>query len=124
MLDYSNNMSNAIKGKKHNEESKNKMANARKEWHANLDEESKKRRADNISKSWSKERSIEHSKRFTEINKSKIGKLHPRSRSCVIEGKQYDTIKQAQEAYNFKNHANVTFRINSPNFPDWNYSQD
>lgn len=124
MLDYSNNMSNAIKGKKHNEESKNKMANARKEWHANLDEESKKRRADIISKSWSKERSIEHSKRFAEINKNKIGKLHPKSRSCVIEGKIFDSIKQVQEAYGFKNHNTVRFRLNSLNFPDWNYSQD
>lgn len=124
MQEYIANMSKAIKGKKHNKESKNKMSNARKEWHANLDEDAKKTRSNNISKSWTEERSVLQSKRFAEINKNKTGKFHPRSRSCIIEGKQYDTIKQAQEAYKFKNHANVTFRINSPNFPDWNYSKD
>ena len=121
MKDYCAKMSASLFGKKHTEETKNKMSHARKNWHDNLDEDTKKMRSDNISNSWTEERSKEHSKRISEMNKNRTGKNHFKSKPCIVEGKYYDCIKQIQDEYEFKNHNTVTNRLKSPNFPNWNY---
>lgn len=124
MQKYIANMGKAIRGKNHSKESKDKMSIARKEWHLNLDENTKKLRADNISKSWTEERSKSQSLKLIELNKHRTGKFHHKSKSCIIEGKYFNSIKEVQETYGFKNHNTIRFRLKSSNFPDWNYFED
>lgn len=112
-------MSKSKKGTKHTKDTKDKMSSARLKWHKNKDEDTELNRRESISKSWDSNRKKEQSKRIAELNKKMTGSKHPRSSKCIIEGKIYESISEVQKAYGFKNHNTVTFRLKSPNFPDW-----
>ena len=52
---------------------------------------------------------------------TKSGKDNPRSRKISAEGKIYDTIKSCCDAYGFKNHNTIRYRLNHEKWTDWFY---
>ena len=52
---------------------------------------------------------------------TKSGKDNPRSRKISAEGKIYDTIQSCCDAYGFKNHNNIRYRLNHEKWTDWFY---
>ena len=120
--EYRNKMSNSIKGKKHKRSTKDKMSNKRLDWHLNKSESVENERRDKISKSWDDDRRHKQSKIIAELNSKRSGSKNHRSRKCLVDGVLFESIKEVQLKYGFKNHNTVRHRINSDNFPDWNYA--
>ena len=50
-----------------------------------------------------------------------IGSDNPKSRKVYAEGKEYDTIRECCEAYGFKNHNAIRYRLNHPKWTEWYY---
>ena len=50
-----------------------------------------------------------------------IGSDNPKSRKVYAEGKEYDTIRKCCEAYGFKNHNAIRYRLNHPKWTEWYY---
>ncbi len=49
------------------------------------------------------------------------GKENPRARKIHAEGKVYETIRECCEAYGFKNHNAIRYRLNHPKWTEWFY---
>ena len=49
------------------------------------------------------------------------GSDNPRARKIYAEGKEYDTIKECCDAYGFKNHNAIRYRLNHPKWTEWYY---
>jgi len=49
------------------------------------------------------------------------GSDNPRARKIYAEGKEYDTIKECCDAYGFKYHHNVRYRLNHDKWTEWYY---
>jgi len=49
------------------------------------------------------------------------GSDNPRARRVYAEGKEYDTIRECCEAYGFKNHNAIRYRLNHDKWTEWYY---
>jgi len=49
------------------------------------------------------------------------GSDNPRARRVYAEGKVYDTIRECCDAYGFKNHNVIRYRLNHPKWTEWRY---
>lgn len=49
------------------------------------------------------------------------GKENPRARKIHAEGKVYETIRECCNAYGFKNHNAIRYRLNHPKWTEWFY---
>lgn len=124
ILNYSKKIRDSLLGKKHKDETKSKMSESRSFWHANKTIEVELKRRSKISEGWDDTRKKEASNNLTILNKKRSGVNNHRSRKCSIDGIIYNTIKEVQLAFNFKNHNTVRHRLNSNNFPNWFYFED
>lgn len=119
--EYQKKMSESLKGKKHSFTTKEKIKSKKKEYWNNLSKEEKENFQKKISQSHTTERRDTSRQRIIQLNKSMKGANHPKSKKCLIEGVVYNTIMEVCVVYNFKNHNTVRHRINSNNFPNWQF---
>lgn len=49
------------------------------------------------------------------------GKENPRARKIHADGKVYETIRECCNAYGFKNHNAIRYRLNHPKWTEWYY---
>jgi hypothetical protein len=65
-----------------------------------------------------------YKKRFAEGNHSvpiMRGKNNPRARKIHADGKVYETIRECCNAYGFKNHNAIRYRLNHSKWTEWYY---
>ena len=120
--EYKKKMSNLLKGKKHTEETKEKMKIKKTNFWNNIGVKEKELFKKKISKSHTDERKELARQRIIEHNKKMKGENHPKSKKCLIDGKVYNSISEVCRVYNFKNHNTVTHRIKSINYTNWQYT--
>lgn len=60
-------------------------------------------------------------KNYKVINPVLFGSDNPRARRIHAEGTIYNTIKECQEAFGFKNHNTIRYRLNHDKWTEWYY---